>query len=245
MTTETTQIDTPQSGPLRGLLQHRFVVLLILLSLFLTVLPFLRALNPDHERGIFDVLSAPLFTGILLSAVFAISRTRTTLIVSIMLGVPSIIMEFLTSGSAAAPLHVATDVTQSCLLICCVALIVRRLFDIREVTFDNICASVCAYMLLAMTWALIYQIIERQVPGSFLGGGAVIDGFGSTGNVAAIYFSMVTISTLGYGDIVPATQNVRILAACEAIFGQIYLAVLVARLVGLHIAHARLLRSAE
>ncbi len=244
MTTDT-EHKKGTDGPLQSLLQHRFVVLLVLLALFLTVLPFLRALNPDYEKGIFQLVSAPLFTCILLSAVFAISRTRTTLVIAVLLGVPAVAMELIPHGLATPFLQLATDAVEGCLLAYCVALIVRRLFDIEEVTFDNICASVCAYILLAIVWALVYEVIERQVPGSFLSGGAVINGFGETGNIASIYFSMVTISTLGYGDIVPASQQVRILAACEAIMGQIYLAILVARLVGLHIAHARAQRSLE
>jgi voltage-gated potassium channel len=245
MTTEDTKDSTTTPRWRQRLLQHRFVVMLVLLSLFLTVLPFLRALNPAHQRGFFAIISAPLFIGILLSAVFAISRTRMTLTIAVVLGIPAVIMEFLSHGSIPVSLQFATDILQGGLLTYCVALIAMRLFEIEEVTFDNICASVCAYILLALTWSLVYQIIERQVPGSFLSGGIAIDGFSTTGNISAVYFSMVTISTLGYGDIVPASQQVRLLASCEAITGQIYLAVLVARLVGLHIAHARAQRILE
>jgi voltage-gated potassium channel Kch len=58
-------------------------------------------------------------------------------------------------------------------------------------------------------------------------------------SIYPIYFSLVTLTTLGYGDIVPTAAAARMLAAVEAVVGQLYLAVLVARLVGLHIAQAR------
>ena len=63
--------------------------------------------------------------------------------------------------------------------------------------------------------------------------------FGRTGSAYALYYSFVTMSTLGYGDIIPATMPARAAASLEAVLGQMYLAVLVARLVGLHVAHSR------
>ena len=63
--------------------------------------------------------------------------------------------------------------------------------------------------------------------------------FGSRHSSFAIYYSFVTMSTLGYGDIVPRTPTTRMLAAIQAIIGQLYLTVLIARLVALHIVHSR------
>ena len=60
-----------------------------------------------------------------------------------------------------------------------------------------------------------------------------------------VYYSFVTLTTLGYGDIVPVSPSARALATLEALTGQLYLTVLVARLVGLHITHASRRRSAE
>ena len=62
--------------------------------------------------------------------------------------------------------------------------------------------------------------------------------FGGEHSVNPLYYSFVTLTTLGYGDISPASSMARMLAAIEAVVGQVYLTVLVARLVGLHIAQA-------
>ena len=62
--------------------------------------------------------------------------------------------------------------------------------------------------------------------------------FGGGNSGYALYYSFVTLTTLGYGDIAPVTMPARMLASLEAMTGQVYLAILVARLVGLHIAHS-------
>ena len=61
--------------------------------------------------------------------------------------------------------------------------------------------------------------------------------------VLPLYYSFITLTTLGYGDVVPVSAAARMFAAIEAVMGQLYLAVLVARLVGLHISHATMERS--
>jgi voltage-gated potassium channel Kch len=94
-----------------------------------------------------------------------------------------------------------------------------------------------------LLWAAFFTLFDLVNPGAFqLPGG---DSGGSTehalnGMVSSdmLYFSPVTLTTLGYGDIVPASRMARILAVLEAMAGQIYLTVLVARLVGLHISHS-------
>jgi hypothetical protein len=81
-------------------------------------------------------------------------------------------------------------------------------------------------------------LVEILQPGSFnLAKGTAMK-FGGSETIFAVYFSYVTLTTLGYGDITPLSGAARTLAIVEATTGQIYLAVLVARLVGLHVAHS-------
>ena len=99
--------------------------------------------------------------------------------------------------------------------------------------------AACAYLLIGIIWADVYAILENIVPGSFTTGGIQLAADPGAVIVTAreqlahfSYFSLVTLSTLGYGDITPVTRPARALASTEAIFGQLYLAVLIARLVG-------------
>jgi hypothetical protein len=108
---------------------------------------------------------------------------------------------------------------------------------------DTICASLCAYLLLGVLWALVYSTVSAMDPGSFATGPASSDldarlRFGDREMIYALYYSLVTMTTLGYGDIVPTSAPARMLAVVQAVTGQIYLAVLVARLVGVHIAQS-------
>ncbi|WP_262965407.1 potassium channel family protein [Methylobacter psychrophilus] len=99
----------------------------------------------------------------------------------------------------------------------------------NEVTLDLIMAAACAYILLGMIWAYAYYFLESFRPDSF----NVIENPGE-GLLDFYYFSFVTLTTVGYGDILAVTQAARALSILEAITGQLYLAIMISRLVGLH-----------
>jgi hypothetical protein len=103
----------------------------------------------------------------------------------------------------------------------------------RRVTVDTICASLCVYLLLAVIWSGIYSIVATNHPGEAFTEDFSFDS-GQTMN--SVYFSLVTLTTLGYGDISPTSPWARMLAAIEAVVGQIYLTVLVAHLVGMRLS---------
>jgi hypothetical protein len=92
----------------------------------------------------------------------------------------------------------------------------------------------CGYLLLGVLFGHLYCIMEYSTPGSFEGRGLVPQLLPAGGRLHYIltYFSMITLTTLGYGDIVPATDAARGLSAVEAITGQFYIAVLIAELIG-------------
>jgi voltage-gated potassium channel Kch len=117
--------------------------------------------------------------------------------------------------------------------------IVGNIWRVRAVTLDTIFGSVCAYLVLGMTWAMGCILIGIFVPGSYAAGGQPIV-FGGPGGKEVyadfIYYSFVTLTTLGYGDMIPLSPPARSLAALEAVVGQMFIAVLVARLVGMQIA---------
>lgn len=101
-----------------------------------------------------------------------------------------------------------------------------------DVDLETLCASIAGFLMIGLLWALAYTLLARLVPGSFTvtPTGETLDGFN------AFYFSFVTLSTIGYGDITPISRVARMLAVVEAITGMFYVAVLVARLVSIHSA---------
>lgn len=107
-----------------------------------------------------------------------------------------------------------------------------------RVTVDKIAAALCVYFFLALFWGLAYEVVESVRPGSFAFAGPLAPAGEEPDSSLFLYYSLVTVTTLGYGDITPVSPFARSLAAMEAMIGQIYITVLVARLVALHIAHA-------
>jgi hypothetical protein len=91
---------------------------------------------------------------------------------------------------------------------------------------ERICAALCVYLLAGIAFGGIFAALEAVAPASLRGA--------SDDVASAVYFSFVTLTSVGYGDIVPATPAARALAMLEAVFAQLYLAVLIARLVSLY-----------
>ena len=107
-----------------------------------------------------------------------------------------------------------------------IVLLMRSMFKSRKVDEDTIVGGICIYLLIGIQWGLAYIFYEHHNVNSF----ALKPGD------SLFYFSYTTLTTTGYGDIVPKSNPVKMLAMFEAICGQVYLAIFVARLVGLHIA---------
>lgn len=103
----------------------------------------------------------------------------------------------------------------------------------ERVTLNTVYGAVCVYFLLVLFWALIFAVIEHVEPDSF-------SGIGDKGHEISefLYFSMVTQTTLGYGDITPVSGLPRSLAALQAFIGQVFLVATVARLVSLQVAQS-------
>ena len=105
-----------------------------------------------------------------------------------------------------------------------------------EITLNRLVGAVCVYLLLGTIWAVAYSLVDVVSPGSFTGFSPQ-DGRGW--NSEWLYFSFVTMTTLGYGDISPVSATARTLAYMQAVLGQFYLAILVAGLVSAYIAKRR------
>jgi hypothetical protein len=118
-------------------------------------------------------------------------------------------------------------------------LLVAIAFTLNQVTFgtelnvNRLIGAICVYLLLGVIWALLYTLVDAVVPGSFAGFEPT-EGVGW--NSEWLYFSFVTMTTLGYGDILPVSATARVLAYLQAVAGLFYIAVLVAGLVGAYIA---------
>jgi len=233
-------------------LRHRFDILLGVLTLLLLSAPlvglFGPGLHPILARGTVTLV----FAAMLISAVFAVSQRRITVIVALSLAVPAILLGGLNLFVDWHWSVIAAEVLDVCFLGYIVIVILRYLFAAERISLDTICASLCVYLVLGVLWSSVYCIVEALEPGSFAfsfaedlpeDGQRGLMRLSGERAVFPLYYSFVTMTTLGYGDIAPISSAARMLSAIEAIMGQLYLAVLVARLVGLHISQGAAGRS--
>lgn len=114
-------------------------------------------------------------------------------------------------------------------------IIVSSIFKQKELSADELSGAIVVYLLIGITWALLYSYIELLYPNSFSFVSA--DDLQAKGS-ALFYYSFVTLTTLGYGDILPVSQFARMVAYLEAVSGVMYTAILVAGLVG-HIGNQK------
>jgi hypothetical protein len=111
---------------------------------------------------------------------------------------------------------------------------VKQVINVQRVTANLLYATLCLYLIIGLFWGSLYILLEELHPGSY--GGVLLEK--SQGHSVHIYnyFSMVTLTTLGYGDITPQSAGAAALCQMEAIIGQFFTAVLVAWLVGMYIS---------
>lgn len=221
--------------------ERRFLLLFISLALLLTAYPVI-----DHGSAARLTFQA-CFELVILSGLFAMRRSRLWLLVGLSLVLPAIAVFWIAtlfpdSALRSIAVESASNWALGLYLFQLVVFVLRDLFSSPEVTNDRLFGSLSAYILLGVAWGFLYTGLELAIPGSFRMG----EGLGSIAAPTVqgpaerpsdlFYFSFVTLTTLGYGDISPVRPFAQMLVMWEAILGQAYLTILVARLVGLHIS---------
>jgi hypothetical protein len=194
----------------------RFGALLVLLLVLFVLLP----LAQDHRHG-------GLIIGVVVFAVFVVALSacdvghNVIVIGSVLSGVGAVVV---TAGSFTSDQDVDEWMTGlfAVFLAATTVLILRRiLLHHRRVTAGTVAGVLCAYLLVGMTYASVYRTIS----------GLDVDAFTEELGAAATYFSFVTLTTLGYGDITPVSDLARSLTTLEAVMGQVLLVTLVGRFV--------------
>jgi hypothetical protein len=174
---------------------------------------------------------------VLLLCTYAVSERKSSVVIAVCLSIISIVTSWLVF---VLQQQWTVIVSHACILLLLGFFsisILAHVLRTGRVTADKIYGAICVYLLIGYSWTFAYALLEEILPGSFAPAGAI-----STDYIERVmqlrYFSFTTLTTLGYGDIVPLSPPARTLATLEAVMGQMYLTVLVARLVGLHIIDA-------
>ena len=186
-------------------------------------------------------------TLVLAAAIYVVSDTRKHFIVGMALMVPSVVLIWVSKIMHSGTVEIVAYLISLIFFCYVVYQILSDIFHVRLVTLDVIAGGISVYFFIGNIWGILYSIIGRldekafripQITQEYLG-----DSIGEVG--AAMYFSFVTLTTLGYGDITPINAIARVLAYLEAAIGQVYLTVLIASLVGMHISYKDKERKAE
>jgi hypothetical protein len=204
-----------------GLLRHRFALLFFVLLSAIGIQPALQALAPG-VRLVGPVLALSL--GAAVAGAIHERGFRLLAILAFGYVVLYVLLRRLL-GESASPVQGAVWIPISALAMVVTA---RRAFRRGGVDSERIFSALTVYVMAGLIFAVGYWTVERVWPGSFGAPGAA-----DLDLPGAIYFSFVTLATLGYGDITPVSEAARGFAILEAVAGQMYIAVLVARLVGL------------
>jgi hypothetical protein len=168
---------------------------------------------------------------VVLAVGFTVLRgRRSTRRLAVVLAGPALLGLWLSPTTSIPAFSVVGRVLLAAFLVLTAVTLVLDLAYATRVSANTLYAAICAYFLIALVFAVAYGLIERLRPGSFT---AVSANLNLGPDSDFIYFSLVTIATLGYGDIAPVAGMARVLASLEAVVGQFFVAALVARLVGL------------
>jgi hypothetical protein len=215
----------------------RFSILLIAMLLLFVVQPFFEG----HWLAL--ALLNIFVSGIILSGIYAVSQKRQNLLIASILALPAMVARWLSLFTSQRIIFFIDAAFALSFFVFTAATILSYVVRARRVTADTISAALCSYLLIGMVWAVLYTVLELFHPGSF--------SLPPPQQVSAgedlppkfqfsrfVYFSFVTLTSTGFGDITPLTDPARSFAMLEAIIGQFYIAVLISRLVGLYIVHS-------
>ena len=205
---------------------QRFLILLFLILGLLVFVPILQRFVA--LRIFIDIF----LTAIFISMVYTFSYNKVHVIAGIFLAVvmlASLWLQYLDSNKWILPIGMLAGVIF-------IAMVISGIIDLiiksEEVCRETIYAAILIYLLAALMWAFMYTFLELIDPASFN-----IDLDRSRGYLPVFqYYSFVTITTLGYGDITPITDVAKAFSVLEAVIGQLYLVVAVAWLVGMHVS---------
>jgi len=205
----------------------RFEILLLALFASLGVAPFV-----DNH-----IVTGLFASAVLISTVGAVSEGRAFSRIAWLLAILSMLTLWGADFSERIDLVIASGICGIGFYLVMTTAILAYIFRATEVTREILAAAICAYLLMGIGWSDLYIVVENLSPGAFTSGalatevpGGIVDLHDQQGHFT--YLSLVTLSTLGYGDITPVSQQARMLAALEAIIGQLFIGVLIARLVG-------------
>ena len=215
--------------------EKRFIILSVFLVCTFILSPFL------YEHPFAGIILRVSFSLLMISAVYACAEKGRTLIVALLLVIPAVVAEWAGYFTSIPGLSFGGRLLSALFLAHVVRIIVRHMIHSRKVNANLIFGAISVYLLIGLFWAIAYSALELSQPESFTVKPLDVQRDRAIGPETVplhrfTYYSLVTLTTLGYGDIVPVTPSAQVASSLEAVVGQLYLTILVAGLVGLGVS---------
>lgn len=216
---------------------HRFLILLVALL----AMGIAQPLGPDLLAT--SLLADVLLSLVLVAVVLIVFERQHERWAALALATPTILARwgvFWTGAEHRFALGVAHHVLVVCFLGFAIFAILRGIFEEETVNSDHLLGTVCGYLLAGVAWGNAFIVVDMFDPGSFQIAAEIVARLGDahTRGMYFNYFSLSTLTSAGFGDITPLGPYATTLTWLEAAFGQFYIAVVVAQLVGLRLAQA-------
>ena len=193
------------------------------------ILLVLSSILEGHKYGFLVLNTAS--TIVIILGIYAAGKNKRNIIILIILSLPWFLSEWIFTRSS------ETIFVSILFFFFVIGTMIDHILHTDDVTADTLYEAVCVFLMLGLLWASFYNYLEYISPGIIF----VENNIDLVKTLTAnkiIYYSYTTLTTLGYGDITPVTPIGRIVSVLEAIFGQLFLAFLVARLVAIYTAKA-------
>jgi voltage-gated potassium channel len=217
----------PQASQRVGLYRRSVSIFLGTLVLFMVAMPFAQYLaDPGLVEG-------PLVAMVLICGMLAVGGRRKSLVLAVGLALPALAARWLWHYWPTPLLHGLFLGLGTLLFLQVTVQLLRFIVRARDVDAEVLAAGVATFLVLGQMWAMLYLLVSFFEPNAFALPASVVSSKGFDG-FNAFYFSFVTLTSTGYGDISPTAPVTRMLAVLEAVTGVLYLSVLIARLVTLY-----------
>ena len=199
-------------------MKSRFIYIILSIMIAILISPYIRHIGKTGH--IFTTLLTAMIP---LTSFYALIANRNRAVVILFLAAPFVILDGISMFFAHRYLMIAAISFGTILYFYISVLLVNNLLSYRVVTADLIYCAIATYLLIGVMWTGIYMVLESIYPGSF-------SGISEAGDL--LYFSFVILTTVGFGDITPQSIISKRLVVFEAAMGCIYLAVIIAMIVG-------------
>jgi voltage-gated potassium channel len=204
--------------------------------------------RPYNRTELYLAVWKLCLAGTILSSIFNCHHRKVVKWIASGLAIPSVILSWVNLIHPSEVIFVSNAVTTILFMFVCVASILYDVVLRAHVTLETLRGVICAYFMLAFAFAYVYFLIEYMIPGTFMFSRTEVSVFSFTHYISEmLYFSFVTLLTIGYGDIVAVKDVGQTATVLEGVIGQFYVAILVARLVSVYSFYSdkRLIRALE